>query len=318
MTSKLGIGIDVSKAALDVAASDGSISTRHPNSLAGLEALAAELEGRQIHRVVLEASGGYEGRALACLHEAGLPVVLVQPMRARYFARALGRYAKTDAIDAFMLSRMAELAVEDVPLWEPAQETLADLKALLERRRAVQSVRDAEKKRLRLARDVVRPHIEAVIQVLSGQIRELETLIEETIESSTRLRREIAVLVQVSGIGLISAATLRATLPELGTLTRRQIAALAGVAPMNRDSGAWSGQRFIRGGRRDARKSLYMAALAATRWNPVIEARYRTLIGKGKPPKVALVACMRKLLIHLNSRMRSHLDGPTSPALTTT
>jgi transposase len=268
-----------------------------------------------VHRVVLEASGGYEGLALVRLHEARIAVVLVQPMRARHFARAVGRRAKTDVIDAIVLAQMARVAVEDTPLWEPVEEVVADLKALVDRRQQLLKQRDGEQKRLRFARAVVKEDLEADVAALTEKVRALEQRINALIESSARLTAELNVLESVRGVGRVSAATLRVTVPELGTLTRQEVAALVGVAPMNRDSGNKGGQRYIQGGRDAARHCLYMAALAATRWNPVIKARYASLVARGKKPKVALVACMRKLLIYLNSLLRTYLAGPTDAAL---
>ena len=268
-----------------------------------------------VHRVLLEASGGYERNALLAFFEAGLAVVLIQPLRARHFARAVGRYAKTDKIDATMLARMALLVVDEVPLWAPTEEALADLKALVDRRQSLLTFRDAEEKRIRLARTIVRDHIKGAVADLTAKIRDLEHRIDVLIAEVTPLASQVAVLETVTGVGRISAASLLVAIPELGTLTRLEVAALAGVAPMNRDSGTWSGQRFIHGGRAHARRSLYMATLAATRWNPIIRERYKLLVSKGKKPKVALVACMRKLLIHLNSLMRSYKSGPTKAAL---
>lgn len=318
MASKVGVGIDVSKDTLDVASSDGGYAATVANDETGLRQLAKHLCGLGAHRVLLEASGGYERDALVALFDAGLPVVLIQPLRARHFAQAMGRYAKTDAIDAAMLARMAELVVDHVPLWEPTEEALADLKALVERRQALLAFRDAEKKRIRLAREIVRPDIEQAVADLTAKVRDVEARIDQLVAASTRLAKEVEVLEATKGVGRITAASLRVALPELGTLTRNEIAALTGVAPMNRDSGKWSGQRFIRGGRPDARKALYMATLAATRSNPVIRSRYRSLVERGKKPKVALVACMRKLIIHLNSQLRSYLAGPTNAGLAET
>lgn len=310
--ARVGVGIDVSKDWLDVATTSEASPWRVRNDAAGLEELVARLREVEVHRIVLEASGGYEGLALHQLHDAGFAVVLVQPMRARHFARALGQNAKTDAIDAKVLARMALLAVDEAPLWEPVDDVVADLKALVERRQQLLTERDGEKKRLRLARDVVRPDIEASVERLTTQIKDLEQRINDLVASSHRIEAEVERMESVRGVGRISAATLRVLLPELGTLTRTEIAALVGVAPMNRDSGGKSGRRYIRGGRDTARCCLYMAALAATRWNSVIKAQYARLIARGKKAKVALVACMRKLLIHLNSLLRNLLTGPTS------
>jgi transposase len=315
MAKGIGVGIDVSKETLDVATSDRTVTLHVTNDAEGFECIIAALRDVAVHRVLLEASGGYERGALIALFEAGLPVVLVQPVRARNFARALGRRAKTDPIDAAVLAMMAALVVDDVPLWAPTEDALADLEALVERRQNLIVVRDAERKRLRLARSIVRADIETLVTELTAKIADLERRIDEIIAEVTSLADDAKVLESVKGVGRISAATLLVSLPELGTLTRGEIAALAGVAPMNRDSGSWSGQRFIHGGRAQARNALYMMALTGTRWNPVIRERYAYLRSKGKKPKVALVACMRKLLIHLNGLMRIHKNGPTMSAL---
>jgi transposase len=309
--TRVGVGIDVSKDWLDVATTARAAPWKVPNSAEGLSQLVAQLREVDVHRVVLEASGGYEGTALAELHEAGFAVVLIQPVRARHFARALGQHAKTDELDAHVLARMARLAVDEVPLWAPVADQVADLKALVERRQQLLALRDGEQKRLRFARAVVRADLECAVVAFTTQVADLERRIDELVASSDRLTAEVEVLESVRGVGRVSAATLRVVIPELGTLTRQQVAALVGVAPMNRDSGGKSGHRYIQGGRAGARRALYMAALAAARWNTVIKTRYAHLLAKGKKPKVALVACMRKLLIHLNSLMRIHLQGPT-------
>jgi len=315
--TRVGVGVDVSKDWLDIATTAAVEAWRVRNSPEGLSQLVGELGGFDVHRVVLEASGGYEGAALATLHAAGLAVVLIQPMRARHFARAVGQRAKTDELDAHVLARMALLAVDEVPLWAPAAEHQADLKALIERRQQLLALRDGEKKRLRFARAIVRADLERSVSVVTAQVVELEQRIDALIASDARLSGDVALLESVRGVGRVSAATLRVALPELGTLTRQQVAALVGIAPINRDSGAKSGRRYIQGGRAVARQALYMAALAAARWNAIIKSRYSHLVAKGKKPKVALVACMRKLLIHLNSLMRRHLQRPTSVATVT-
>ncbi|MCK6508194.1 transposase [Myxococcota bacterium] len=309
--ASVGVGIDVSKDWLDVATTVSETPWRVRNSGAGLTMLCEQLAPLDVHRVVLEASGGYEALALQVLHAAGLAVVLVQPMRARHFARAIGRKARTDAIDAQVLAHMAKLAVDETPRWEPVEELIADLRALVERRQQLLALRDGEKKRLRFARDVVRPDIEAAVVALSAQVKDLEARIDALVASNERGNAEVEVLESVRGVGRVTATTLRVLVPELGTLTRSEVAALVGIAPINRDSGTKLGRRYIQGGRHAARQCLYMAALAAGRWNDVVKDQYARLMARGKKPKVALVACMRKLLIHLNSLMRSHLGGPT-------
>jgi transposase len=308
-TTKVGIGIDVSKETLEVASSDKKIAGTWPNTAAGLAELVEVLLQHQVHRVVLEASGGYERQGLAALHAAGLPVVLIDAVRARHFARSLGKRAKTDAIDAEVLARMAAVAVDDSPMWKPLDDQLADLGSLLERRRHLVTLRDAERKRLRLARAIVRDDIEASIKALTKSIDDLEGRVDELVEKSATLQAKVEVLEAVPGVGRVTATSLLHLVPELGHLTRGAIAALVGVAPMNRDSGTWSGQRYIHGGRQAPRAVLYMATLAATRWNPVIRERFESLVARGKPGKVAIVACMRKLIIYLNAKTRAHLDA---------
>lgn len=309
--ARLGVGIDVAKAWLDVATTADS-PWRVPNSAAGLTELVRQLAGRAVHRIVLEASGGYETAAAAALHAAGFAVVLVQPVRARHFARALGQYAKTDAIDAAVLARMALLAVDDAPLWEPVAAAVADLKALVDRRQQLLVLRDGEKKRLRFARSIIRADLERAVEALTAQVADLTRRIDALLSTQPSLAADVEILESVRGVGRVSAATVRVAVPELGMLSRQQVAALVGVAQMNRDSGGKTGRRYIRGGRDVARQALYMAALAATRWNSVIKARYAHLVARGKKPKVALVACMRKLLIHLNRLMRDHRFGPAA------
>jgi len=309
-----GVGIDVSKDWLDVAATHLAAPWRVPNGPKGWQELRTTLSAFEVHRVVLEASGGYEAAVLLELHTAGLPVVRVPPLRARHFARALGRRAKTDAIDALVLARMALVAVDTLPLWQPLEDHVADLKAVVERRHQVVVLRDAEKKRLRKARSVVRADLEASVARLSAQIVALDAQLEALVAESPALSEDLAELESVRGVGRVTAATLRVTVPELGTLNRGEVAALVGVAPMNRDSGHHQGRRYIQGGRTLARNCLYMAVLSAVRWNPVLREFYQRLLKRNKKPKAAMVACMRKLIIYLNSRMRNLRNRPTESA----
>lgn len=207
---------------------------------------------------------------------------------------------------------MALLAVDDAPLWEPVAAAVADLKALVDRRQQLLVLRDGEKKRLRFARSIIRADLERAVEALTAQVADLTRRIDALLSTQPSLAADVEILESVRGVGRVSAATVRVAVPELGMLSRQQVAALVGVAPMNRDSGGKTGRRYIRGGRDVARQALYMAALAATRWNSVIKARYAHLVARGKKPKVALVACMRKLLIHLNRLMRDHRFGPAA------
>jgi transposase len=238
------------------------------------------------------------------LHIHELPVVMVKPQRARYFARALGQRAKTDAIDAAVLAQMAVMAVDNVPLWTAPTADQAELRALHKRRAQLVEILGAEKKRLGHAEAVVRGSFEAVIQMLESQKKEIGHRMEELVAASAQLAPKIRAMTQVCGVGFQTAAALLARVPELGTLDRRQVAALIGVAPITRQSGSWSGYAYTGGGRAEARKALYMAALAARRHNSHIRSFYEGLVDRGKPKKVALVACMRKLAIHLNSILR--------------
>ena len=219
-TMDVCVGVDVSKDTLEVATSDQSVSGTYANNVQGLAELVGALCGRAVHRVVLEASGGYERLALTALHAAGLPVVLVEPSRARHFARGLGRRAKTDAIDAAVLARMAQVAVGDNPLWEPLEDEVADLGSVLERRRQLLVQRDAEMKRRRLARDIIRPQLEERIADLTKKVAALEQLADELIAGSAALQARVGVLEAVDGVGRVTAASLVHLLPELGHLTR--------------------------------------------------------------------------------------------------
>lgn len=309
MASAVSVGIDVSKASLDLAIHDEGYVGSFANSESGIDDLAAILEGREVHRVVLEASGGYEALALQRLHARGLAVVLIQPARARYFARSLGRLAKTDPIDAAVLGHMAAVAVDHVPLWEPLNPEQQALRALVCRREQVKTMVDAERKRLQRAPPQVLEGIERTLRFLKSELKALNADIQTALRASDEMASQAADLLAEDGVGLQITAVLLAFLPELGTLNRRTISALAGVAPMNCDSGTRTGRRMIRGGRPIVRKALYMGALVGLRHNPHLKAHYASLVARGKPSKVALVACMRKLLIHLNSKMR-RLESP--------
>jgi transposase len=305
MTSRVGIGIDVSKDKVDVAASDGSWRMTYLQQPRSLQALARKVARHEPHRVVVEATGGYERQVLRALHAARAPVVLVQPGRARAFARALGQLAKTDRIDAEVLARMALMAVDDTVLWEPLAPRLERLEGLVKRRQQLVAMVDMERKRLRGAPEDIVEHIEATLAFFKSQIRDIEKRIDAQLAEDEQLFALASELERVQGVGRVTAATLVVLMPELGTLNRRQVAALAGLAPMNHDSGRHRGQRHIRGGRARVRVALYMATLSAIRHNPHIRQHYARLRSNGKLAKVALTACMRKLLVHLNSRVRA-------------
>lgn len=307
--SSVVVGIDVAKAHLDVAALGAKLGAeRFDNDAEGHTALVAALQPLGVALVVMEATGGYEA-ALACaLQAAGLAVAVVNPKHARDFAKSMGRLAKTDRIDARTLAELAgvlarrdDLARFMRPLADVQQQQLA---ALVTRRRQLLTMLGSERQRLQLAVPMVRPSIEAMIQAIRAQLDDLEAqMIAHVREHFADLD---ALLQSTRGIGPIASATLIAQLPELGRLNRREIAALVGVAPIANDSGTSRGRRRVQGGRFEIRRVLYMATLTAARRNPVIKAFYQRLIATGKLPKVALVACMRKLLTALNAMVRNN------------
>ncbi len=302
------VGIDVAKAHLDVCVLGvASGVQRFANDADGHSALAAALLPLGAGLVVMEATGGYEA-ALACaLQASGLPVAVLNPRQARDFARSMGRLAKTDAVDARMLAEMAAVLVhrEDLarfvrPVADECQQWLA---ALVTRRRQLLAMLGSERQRLQITPTKLHPSIEAIIAAIKAQLDDLEAqMVRHVHEHFSALD---GLLQSTSGIGPVASATLIAQLPELGRLNRREIAALVGVAPMSNDSGNRKGRRRVQGGRFEIRRVLYMATLTAARYNPVIRAFYERLKAAGKLPKVALVACMRKLLTMLNAMVRT-------------
>jgi transposase len=297
------VGIDVSKERLDVHLRPTAETFTVARDGPGLEQLVARLATVGPELVVLEATGGFEITVAAAVAAAGLPLAVVNPAQIRAFARAIGRLAKTDRLDAELIARFAEqVRPEPRPVLDEQAQTLAELVA---RRRQIVEMIGMESNRRRQARSakVVRG-IERTLAALQAALAELDHEIDGQVRSSRAWRAAEDLLTSVPGIGKITARTLIAELPELGHLDRRRIAALVGVAPVNRDSGAWRGHRAIAGGRSAVRHTLYMAALSATSWNPAIRALDLRLRARGRPAKAALVAAMRKLLIILNAIMR--------------
>lgn len=307
------VGIDVAAAHLDVAVRPSGAAWRAGNDPGGQAETAARIAGSAPALVVLEASGGYEAAVAAELRAAGVPVAVVNPRQVRDFAKAVGQLAKTDVLDAALLARFAE-AVRPQARPGPTADDAA-LKALVARRRQVVALRTAETQRARTAHSSVRPAIERHLAWLAEELAELQRQIAAALAASPSWRATTLLLLGVPGIGAVVAATLVAELPELGTLTRQEIAALVGVAPLNRDSGGHRGRRGTWGGRAAVRAALYMATVTAVRYNRPLAAFRDRLLAAGKPPKVALVACMRKLLTVVNAMLR---DGrpwadPTPP-----
>ena len=296
------VGIDVSKTQLDMALRPSGAPRSFPNDDTGITALVAQLCVVQPGLIVLEATGGVERAVVRALVAAELPVTVANPRQVRDFAKATGQLAKTDVLDAQILARFAE-AVRPVVRPLPDEMTL-ELRALLTRRRQITAMLTAEKNRLSRAPQRVRKRIAAHIRWLQTELERANEDLDHTIRQRPIWREQEDLLTSVPGIGPVVSRTLLAGLPELGSLNRKQIAALVGVAPLNWDSGTLRGRRAIWGGRAHVRTALYMAALTASRRNPVIRQFYRRLRAAGKAPNVALVACMRKLLVILNAILR--------------
>ena len=306
------IGIDVAKDWLDVAQRPGGEAWRVSSDATGIATLVKRLKGLRPALVVLEATGGLEIPAVAALAAAGLPAVVVNPRQVREFARATGRLAKTDAIDAQVLAQFGEALQPEVrPLPDTATQ---ELSALVARRRQLIEMLTAEKNRLRMATKKVRRNIETHIRWLEGELLDLDDGLGEVIRSSPVWRERDNLLRSVPGVGPVLSSVLLADLPELGKLSRKEVAALVGVAPLNRDSGKFRGRRQVWGGRSQVRATLYMAALVASRYNPAIKRFYQRLLSGGKPKKVALTACMRKLLTILNAMTRAQTSWQIVPS----
>lgn len=312
--SSVYVGIDVAKAHVDVAARPTMEPWRATNGAPGIARLVARLDHLRPTLIVLEATGGYERPVAAALTAGGLPVAVVNPRQVRDFAKATGRLAKTDTLDAHVLAHFAA-AVQPPARPLPDADTQA-LAAILTRRRQLVAMRTAEENRLHTALAAIRARIAAHLAWLEAELKEIDAELAQAIADDPIWRERDALLRSVPGVGPVLAVTLLAELPQLGSLNRHQVAALAGVAPLNRDSGTRRGIRTVWGGRARVRGALYMAALVATRYNPVIRAFYERLCAAGKPKKVALTACMRKLLTILNALL-AHRTPWQSPASTT-
>lgn len=300
---KCFIGIDVSKDQLEVAVHERDEHFRCPNKAPAFGELIVELVVLRPAQIVLEATGGLEIPVVSALHAAGLPVVVVNPGQVRAFARALGQLAKTDRLDARVLAHFA--AAIKPPLRPIKSEPERELDALARRRGQLVEMLIDEKNRLGSAvSDAVRDKIKEHIDWLAEGIAELDQQLKARLQSSTRWHAKDNILQSVPGIGPVTSLTMMADLPELGTLNRQKICKLVGVAPLNRDSGQQRGSRHIYGGRARLRSVLYMAALSAARHNPVIRAFFERLSAHGKPFKVAITACMRKLLAIINVMVR--------------
>ena len=298
------IGIDVAKASLDIAIRPTDQQWQADYTEKGIQALVEQISELNPALVLLEASGGLEVPMVAALAVANLPVVVVNPRQVRDFARATGKLAKTDVLDAHVLAHFAE-AIRPASRSIPDSETQA-LNALVVRRNQVISMLVAEKNRLHTSRPPVSQRIQLHIDWLKHEMDDIDQGLKKMLHDSPVWREKENLLRTVPGVGPQLAVSILAYLPEIGTLNRKRIAALVGVAPFNRDSGTLSGKRTVWGGRSRIRAALYMAALVASRYNPIISAFYQRLLAAGKAKKVALTACMRKLLVILNAMLKHH------------
>jgi transposase len=307
------VGIDVSKAHLDVASRPDGQEFRLPNTPEGIASLVERLKALSPTLTLLEATGGLERAAAVAMAEAGLPIRIVEPGRVRHFARSIGQHSKTDALDARVLAHYAD-AVRPEARDLPDEET-RDLQALLDRRRQLVAMRVSERNRLRQGPTAaVRSDLEAHIAYLSGQVEAMDRTIGEKLEAKAEWKLRDEILRSVPGIGAQTSRTLLGLLPELGELTGKQVSALAGLAPRARDSGTVKGARTIFGGRAEVRTALYMASVSAMRFNPELRAFYLRLRQAGKAAKVALTAVSRKLLTIANAMIRDM--KPWTPKMT--
>ena len=314
-SSELFIGVDVCKDRLDIANDSNSEVWFETNDDSGVSSLVDRLTSLKPSLVVMEATGGLETLLYSALVTAGLPAVVINPRQVRDFAKALGKLAKTDAIDAWVLARFGAAVRPEV---RPVKdERTRELAALVTRRRQLLGMRTAENTRLRQAAKWTRKDIKSLIKVFDKRIAKLEKEIADNVKNTPGWKEKDEIITSVPGAGPNLSSYLLACLPELGKLNRREIATLVGVAPLNRDSGKFRGSRIVWGGRAQVRSALYMSALSASQYNPSIKRFYQRLIAKGKKPKVALTACMRKLLTIINTMVKNNTAWNTnySPTL---
>jgi transposase len=317
MSNVQWVGIDVSKARLDVALRPSQQKLQVPNTPEGIAKLWDQLSLFTIEQVIIEATGGFEQAVALDLHDRGLKVSVINPRQGRDFAKATGKLAKTDAIDAEVLAHFGEALKPAATVF--ASQSEDELQALISRRRQLVEMLSAEKNRSSIAKKRVLPDVEAHMDWLQDRIKQLDREIKALSQSNIEWRSRLVLLQSVPGIGPVISTTLLAALPELGTVSDKRISALVGVAPLNRDSGNSRGKRRIWGGRATVRAVLFMGALVAVRFNPVLKAFYDRLISQGKAKKVAITACMHKLLRVLNAIARDQkpwkVDSVDSPEL---
>jgi transposase len=308
----VNVGVDVGKAQLDVYLLERDRMFSVPNEESAIATLVSRLSRYRLERIVIEATGRLEQPFVRAAIAKGLPVVVVSPLKIRRFAGAVGQLAKTDEIDARLI---AQFAATLKPIARPTPDPKAQLiKDLVVRRRQLTSLRTMEKNRRQVMPEALKPSIDRIIETLDREIEALEQLIQDAVEQHAAWRHKRDLLTSMPGIGRSVASTLIGDLPELGSLSRRQIAALTGVAPFNRDSGTFRGKRRIRGGRAHSRTALFLSAMVATRYNPDIKRFYARLLQAGKHKKVALIACIRKIVTALNAMLRDNQPWQSSIA----
>lgn len=307
------VGVDISKATLDVYLHPEAIARQFPNTIAGVTDLLSWLVQRSIHRVIFEPTGAYHHRLERQLGNAGVPMVKVNPLQARRFAEAIGQRAKTDAVDAAMLARFGALdALQVRPM---VSQTLSDMKELLVARRGLVKDRVAASNRNHTYRaPLLKRLADQRLRQVERQIAAIDAALRALCQADAELKARLEILVSIPAIGEATALAMLIEMPELGAMDNKCAASLAGLAPVARDSGQHSGKRFIRAGRAHLRQALYMPALVAIRFNADMKAKYQSLIAAGKPPKVAITAVMRKLLVLANALLREHRSWTPKPA----
>jgi transposase len=301
----VNVGVDVGKSQLDLYLLERGRAITIPNEELGICSLIRTLRRYRIERIVVEATGRLEQPFVRAALAAGFPVIVVSPLKIRRFAEVIGRLAKTDAIDAQLI---AQFAATVKPTARPASDVNAQaIKDLVIRRRQLTSLRTMEKNRRQVMPLELKSSIDRMIKMLNRELELLEQLIDDAVDRHAPSRRKRELLTSMPGIGNSVAATLIGDLPELGSLNRREIASLTGVAPFNRDSGTLRGKRRIRGGRSQSRTALFLSAMVAARFNPDIKRFYQRLLSTGKHKKIALIACIRKIVTALNAMLRDNL-----------
>lgn len=309
--NEINVGIDVGKQSLDIYIRPLGEYFQVENTPAGIKAAVSRLRALKPARVVIEATGRMELAFVCAAHKAELPVVVAHPTQVRRFASASGQLAKTDKLDARVIAHYGEALKPEVTAFKP--EKLREISDLLIRRNQLLDMSTMEKNRLSILPKALHTGITQHLKHMEKQIAKLDNLLDQKIEQCPHWQHKRDLLMSVKGVGKVLTYILLSDLPELGQLNRKEIAALVGVAPMNRESGKYQGKRYIRGGRSRIRKVLFMAVMSAMQANPRIKAMYQRLRANGKPPKVAMVACMRKLLIILNTMVKN--DTPWNPEL---